>query len=117
MEGFFDAAKLVEAGCRNVGALMGATISEEQVERLLWIRIRLRFPHILLFLDRDQAGREGLRQVQQRLRHQDLPVRGFDWDQEISCNGKAAGPIPESIQDPADMSVKQLRSLRRQGII
>ena len=117
VEGFFDVAKLVEAGCRNVGALMGATISEEQIERLLWIRIRLRFPRILLFLDRDQAGRDGLRQVRQRLRRHDLPVSVFDWDQEVSFNGQAPEPIPESIQDPADMSVEQLCTLRRQGII
>ncbi|TNF46177.1 IS21 family transposase [bacterium] len=117
VEGFFDVAKLVEAGCRNVGALMGTTISAEQIERLAWIRTRVRFPHILLFLDRDQAGRDGLRKVRQRLRHQDLPIRAFDWNQEVSCNGQAPEPIPESIQDPADMSVKQLRSLRRQGII
>ena len=117
VEGFFDVAKLVEAGCRNVGALMGATISPEQIERLAWIRIRVGFPHILLFLDRDQAGRDGLRQVQQRLRRHDLHVRVFDWDQEVSFNAQAPEPIPDSIQDPADMSVKQLRSLRLQGII
>jgi hypothetical protein len=34
VEGFFDVAKLVDAGCRNVGALMGAHISVEQIERL-----------------------------------------------------------------------------------
>jgi DNA primase len=117
VEGFFDVAKLVEAGCRNVGALMGAAISPEQIERLAWIRTRVCFPHILLFLDRDQAGRDGLRKVQQRLRRHDLSVRVFDWDLEVSFNGQTAEPIPESIQDPADMSVKQLRSLRRQGII
>ena len=117
VEGFFDVAKLVEAGCRNVVGLMGATISAEQIGRLAWIRIRVRFPHILLFLDRDQAGRDGLQQVRQRLHHQDLLVGVFDWDQEVSFNAQAPEPIPESIQDPADMSVKQLRSLRRQGII
>ena len=34
VEGFFDVAKLVQAGCRNVGALMGTSISAEQIERL-----------------------------------------------------------------------------------
>ena len=57
VEGFFDVAKLVEADCRNIGALM------------------------------------------------------------VSLNGQITELIPESIRDPADMSVEQLRSLRRKGII
>jgi hypothetical protein len=44
-------------------------------------------------------------------------VTVFDWDQKVSGNGQTAKLIPESIQDPADMSVDQLRALRRQGII
>jgi len=43
-------------------------------------------------------------------------VTVFDWNQEVSLNSQAAEPIPEPIQDPADMSVGQLRALRRQGI-
>jgi DNA primase len=107
----------VEADCRNVGALMGTAISTEQIERLVWIRTRVRFPHILLFLDRDQAGRDGIGQARERLRHHNLTVSVFDWDQKVSWNGQVAELIPESIQDPADMSVEQLRRLRRQGII
>jgi len=117
VEGFFDVAKLVEADCRNVGALMGTAISAEQIERLAWIRTRRWFPHILLFLDRDPAGRDGVRQARERLHHHNLAVTVFDWDQKVSCNGQGPELIPESIQDPADMSVEQLRSLRRQGII
>ncbi|MFH1147145.1 MAG: IS21 family transposase [Pseudomonadota bacterium] len=117
VEGFFDVAKLVEADCRNVGALMGTAISAEQIERLAWIRTRVGFPHILLFLDRDQAGRDGVQQARERLRHHNLAVTVFDWDQKVSCNGQVAERIPDSIQDPADMSVEQLRRLRRQGII
>ena len=113
----FRSAKLVEADCRNVGALMGSAISAEQIERLAWIRTRVRFPHILLFLDRDQAGRNGVRQAQERLRHHNLAVTVFDWDQKVFCNGQVADLIPHSIQDPADMSVEQLRRLRRQGVI
>jgi DNA primase len=116
VEGFFDVAKLVEANCRNVGALMGSAISAEQIERLAWIRSRVGFPYILLFLDRDQAGQDGVWQARQRLDHHKLAVTVFDWNQKVSWNGQIA-EIPESIQDPADMSVEQLRSLRRQGII
>jgi hypothetical protein len=75
------------------------------------------FPYILLFLDRDQAGQKGARQAQEQLHRYDLAVSVFDWDQKVSWNDQGAEPIPESIQDPADMSVEQLRHLRRQGII
>ena len=85
-------AKLVEADCRNVGALMGTAISAEQIERLAWIRTRVGFPHILLFLDRDQAGQNAMRQARERLRHHNLAVSVFDWDQEVSRNGQAAEP-------------------------
>ena len=116
-EGFFDVAKLVEAGCRNVVALMGSAISSEQIERLVWIHARVQFPRILLFLDRDPAGQRGVRQVRERLSRHGLSVTAFDWDQLATWNGQGAEPIPESIQDPADMSVEQLQTLRRQGIL
>ena len=117
VEGFFDAAKLVAAGCRNVAALMGSSISAEQIERLVWIRSRLHFPYIQLFLDRDEVGREAAHKIQERLGNHNLAVTVFDWNQEVSLNTQAAEPIPDTIQDPADMSVDQLRALRRQGII
>jgi DNA primase len=117
VEGLFDVAKLVEADIRNACALMGSAISAEQIERLAWIRGRVGFAHILLFLDRDQAGRDGAHRAQDRLRQQGLAVSVFDWDQEVSWSGQPAEPIAASIQDPADMSVVQLRHLRRQGII
>ena len=88
VEGFFDVAKLVEAGCRNVGALMGTHLSAEQIERLAWLRSRIRFPRIVLFLDRDQAGRNGARQMRERLRRHHFEVNVFDWDRNISWNGK-----------------------------
>lgn len=117
VEGFFDVAKLVEANCRNVGGLMGTAVSEQQIERLTWIRTHVGFSHILLFLDRDRAGRQAMQQVKERLRQLNLQVRVFDWDQKLSCNGQRAELIPESVQDPADMSVEQLRWLRSQRII
>jgi len=106
VEGFFDVAKLVEAGCRNVAALMGAHISTEQIERLAWIRSQVGFPRILLFLDRDAAGRNGACQVSDRLRQHSFEVSTFDWDRD---------QIPASAKDPADMSVEQLQTLRMQG--
>jgi transposase len=108
VEGFFDVAKLVEAGCRNVCGLMGAHISVDQIERLGWIRSRLGFSRIVLFLDRDKAGRNGARQVFELLHKYDFEVSIFDWDREL---------IPDAIKDPADMSVEQLQQLRLQGCI
>lgn len=107
VEGFFDVAKLVEAGYRNVGALMGAHISTEQIERLVWIRSRVGFSRIVLFLDSDEAGRKGARQALDRLRQYDLQVTVFDWDGD---------QIPDMIKDPADMSVEQLQSLHVRGV-
>ncbi len=117
VEGYFDVAKLVQAGYRNVGALMGSSISAEQIERLLWIRNRLQLPYILLFLDRDKAGQQAAGKIQQQLGRHKLAVTVFDWHQKVSVNGQSAEPIPQSSQDPADMTVGQLRALRSQGII
>ena len=110
-------AKLAEAGCRNVGALMGSHITSEQIERLEWIRPRIGFPRIVLFLDRDRAGREGAWQGAERLRRHNFEVSVFDWDLRMSWNAQGAELIPETTQDPADMPVEQLQSLRQQGII
>jgi 5S rRNA maturation endonuclease (ribonuclease M5) len=117
VEGFFDVAKLVQAGCRNVGALMGSSISAEQIQRLSWIRNRLQFPYILLLLDRDKAGQQAAGKIQQQLEHHKLAVRVFDWHQKVSVNGQSPEPIAASIQDPADMTLDQLRALRSQGIV
>ena len=117
VEGFFDVAKLVEAGCRNVVSLTGSNLSGEQIERLMWIHRRIRFDHILLFLDRDQAGTEGAQKAQQRLDGHDAEVSVFDWHQSIRWDHGQNNLIPQSIQDPADMSTNQLRCLRTQGII
>jgi transposase/5S rRNA maturation endonuclease (ribonuclease M5) len=117
VEGFFDVAKLVAAGCRNVGALMGSSISTEQIQRLLWIHNRLQLPRILLWLDRDRAGQQAAVKIQQQLEHHKLSVTVFDWHQKLSFNGQSPEPMPASIQDPADMTVGQLRAMRRQGII
>jgi transposase len=106
VEGFFDVAKLVEAGCRNAGALMGAHITAEQIERLEWIQSRVGFLRVVLFLDRDEAGRKGSCQALDQLRQHNFDVGIFDWD---------GHQIPDLVKDPADMSVEQLQRLRMQG--
>jgi 5S rRNA maturation endonuclease (ribonuclease M5) len=104
VEGFFDVAKMVEAGCRNIGALMGSHISTEQIERLEWIRSRIGFSRMVLFLDRDEAGQKGACRASELLRQHGFEVSVFDWNL-----------VPDSVKDPADMSVEQLRQLRMQG--
>jgi 5S rRNA maturation endonuclease (ribonuclease M5) len=117
VEGFFDVAKLIAAGCRNVGALMGTSISADQIQRLSWIRNRLQLPYILLLLDRDKAGQQAAGKIQQQLEHHRLAVRVFDWHQKVPVNGQSPEPIAATIQDPADMTIDQIRALRSQGII
>jgi DNA primase len=117
VEGFFDVAKLVEAGCHNVGALMGSHISADQIERLVWIQSRISFPRIVLFLDRDNAGRNGALQALERLQEHNLEVNVFDWDGNTPASAHGAEPIPDSIKDPADMPVERLQRLRGQGLI
>jgi transposase/5S rRNA maturation endonuclease (ribonuclease M5) len=104
VEGFFDVAKMVEAGSRNVGALMGSHISTEQIERLAWIRSRIGFSRIVLFLDRDEAGQKGACRAFELLHQHGFEVSVFDWNLG-----------PDSVKDPADMSVEQLRQLRMHG--
>jgi len=65
-----------------------------------------------LFLDRDQTGQQAAGKVRQQLEYHKLAVTMFDWNQKISLNGQLAEPIPPSIQDPADMTVDQLRAQR-----
>jgi 5S rRNA maturation endonuclease (ribonuclease M5) len=112
-EGFFDVAKLVEAGCRNAVALMGAAISEEQIERLVWMNEKVRFPRILLFLDRDQAGIKASQQICERLSNRGLSVDILDWEQWVPVDALQGG----AVRDPADMSLEQIRTLRKQRIL
>jgi DNA primase len=63
VEGFFDCMKVWQAGRENVIALMGSTISAEQVELLK------PFEKVILVLDGDQAGREGTVAIANALIH------------------------------------------------
>ena len=59
VEGFFDAAKVWQAGYRNVVALMGSSLSDVQAGLLpqhFWLG--------LLMLDGDSAGQAGYRSDQ-----------------------------------------------------
>jgi transposase len=117
VEGFFDVAALVGAGCLNVGALMGAQITEPQVERIKFIDSVVKIPKILMFLDRDAAGVSGTKKSIALLQKNGFEVEQFDWTQLFDRTDSIPVKIPSSIQDAGDMSLKQLRWLRQQGII
>jgi len=117
VEGFFDLAALVTAGCRNVGALMGAHISMEQIDRLKFIASQAPFGWINLFLDRDETGRKGALKSASMLRENGFVVKTFDWDQTFERPGCPPVTIKPDINDPADMSLDQLKYLRKQKII
>lgn len=117
VEGFFDVAALVEVGCLNVGALMGAHITAEQIDRLKFINARVPVPRITLFLDRDEAGRQGTQRAAALLEQNGFVVTAFDWDQVFNRPGLPPCRIGSHIKDPGDMSFTQIKWLRKQGII
>ncbi|MFH2092729.1 MAG: IS21 family transposase [Pseudomonadota bacterium] len=117
VEGFFDVATLVSAGCLNVGALLGAHISTEQVDRLKWLASHMEIKTINLFLDRDEAGRKGTIRAVALLKQNGFAVKMFDWDQKFERPGCLPLGINPLIKDPADLSLAQIKYLRKNEII
>lgn len=62
VEGYFDAMKVHQAGFPNVVALMGSKLTEQQEQLLIAATTRL-----TMFLDGDEPGRAGRRDIWQRL--------------------------------------------------
>ena len=117
VEGFFDAAALIEAGCLNVGALMGSCLTKEQVDRLKFITSCMDIPQITVFLDRDEAGKNGTAKAIGLLKNSGLMAEPFDWNQRFNKSDGSSVSIPNTICDPGDMSVAQIKWLRTQGKI
>lgn len=117
VEGFFDVAALVEVGCLNVGALMGAHITAEQIDRLKFINAHVPVPRITLFLDRDDAGRQGTKRAALLLEQSGFVVTTFDWDQVFTRRGLPPCRIGPHIKDPGDLSFTQIKWLRKQRMI
>jgi transposase len=117
VEGFFDAAALIEAGCLNVGALMGSFITEKQMDRLKFITSRIAIPKITVFLDKDEAGINGTAKAIGLLKNSGFVAETFDWNQTFYKSNGAPASIPDTICDPGDMSVAQIKWLRKQGKI
>jgi DNA primase len=76
VEGFFDAMKLHQHGCRKVVALMGSTMSTAQEELIR--KYTDRHSHVIVMLDEDEAGRSGREDIAARLaRFVFVKVHGF----------------------------------------
>jgi len=117
VEGFFDVAALVSAGCLNVGALMGSHITSGQIERLKFMASHLTIRDICLFLDRDEAGQKGSQRAVALLKQHGFSVKVFDWNRKFERLGCPPVGINLLFKDPADMSAVQLGYLRKHNII
>lgn len=118
VEGCFDVAKLVEAGIYNAVASFGAHLSEEQAKRLKFVADRLGVKEIVVWYDRDSAGREGAKKALETLRANDCEASAF-WGMHGSRVSKALHSVklPPLAKDPCEFSVEQLRSLREKGLV
>ena len=114
VEGAFDVAKCIEAGIKNVVATFGAYLSEEQAEKLRDALARLGASTVQIFYDRNAAGQHATAEALALLRGQSIEATTFDWNQQF---GRRNIPISETIQDPSDFSVEQLKWLREQGLV
>ena len=112
VEGAFDVAKCIEAGLKNVVASFGARLSERQAERLRDTLTQQSASHVRVFYDRDPAGQSATTEAITRLQELGVTAMAFDWRQSFKSPERSHIAIPESIQDPCNFSVKQLRWLR-----
>jgi DNA primase len=90
VEGFFDAAKVWQAGHRNVVALMGSSLSDRQADLL-----REHFRSAVLMLDGDSAGWSATEAITRRL----APIMKVD-----------AVPMSPGVQ-PDQLTPKEINSL------
>jgi DNA primase len=118
VEGCFDVAKLVEAGIYNAAAAFGAHLSVEQVERVKLLVDRLGVREVVVWYDRDKAGREGAAKALDLLRQSGLSA-SVVWGKRDSRLAQAAQAvkIAATAKDPCDLSVVELRALRAGDVI
>lgn len=117
VEGCFDVAKLVTANCLNVVAIFGSSLAAQQIEKLKLIAERLgQETTFLLWFDRDKAGMEGQNRALSLLVETGLKTTGFDWEKKFSKDGSMVG-FPDTVKDPCEFSIEQLKYLRKMKII
>ncbi len=118
VEGPFDVAKLVEAGIYNVAATFGAHLSEEQAGRIRllvdWLGVR----EVVVWYDRDKAGRKGAAKALELLKQRGL-MASVLWGKRDSRLAQAAQTvgIPAHSKDPCDLPVESLQALRAADVI
>lgn len=118
VEGCFDVAKLVEAGILNVGATFGAHLDQDQLPRLRQIADTTGVRSFRVWYDRDQAGTRGQRQAIERINAAgDVSADGFDWNVAFPSPTRGYVQIPDTLNDPGEFSVEQLRFLRQRSCI
>ena len=117
VEGCFDVAKCVEAGVKNVVASFGTSVSQAQIDKLHLLKEVLDAKEILVWFDRDKAGREAQELLVDTLQADQLPANGFDWGQKFHSNQRGEVSIPEDILDPCDLASYQIQWLRGSSAI
>jgi len=65
-------------------------------------------PRITLFLDRDEAGRQGTQMSAALLEQNGFDVTAFDWDQVFNLPGLPPCRVGSHSKDPGDTSFKTL---------
>lgn len=113
----FDVAKLVEAGIYNAVASFGAGISGWQIEKLLMLFESVWSKEVLVWFDRDKAGRVGSEKAWRLLKENWIDVRVFDWDRKFKSSQRQGVWFPSNIKDVCDFSVEQLGWLRGRGCV
>ena len=119
VEGCSDVAVNVEAGIKNVVASLKGELSYTQAQKLIRLAKKLKAPRILIWFDRDIAGQKGAEKIKEQALLADFQgkIDFFDWGILFEkADGQKVG-IEQKIQDPGNMSSRQLRYLRMKKII
>jgi DNA primase len=111
VEGCFDVAKCVEAGVKNVMASFGASLNPAQIIKLHLLKEIVGAKEILVWFDRDKPGTTAQAQAITALEADGLTVKGFDWDQTLRSDVRADIGIPDTVQDPGDLTAVQIQWL------
>ena len=117
VEGCFDVAKCVEAGIKNVVASFGTNLSQTQIDKLHLLKEVMNAQEIIIWFDRDKAGSQAQENQVDALKADGLPATGFDWNQKFQSDVRGSVAIPDTIQDPCDLWVRQIQWLREAKII
>lgn len=118
VEGCFDVAKLWAAGIKNVVATLEAHLCPDQLPRFELLSEMLGVERFLIWYDRDQDGgapvRQGGLNAVNFLRQSGYEASAFEWERHFPSSRRGAVPIPDSITDPCEFSIDQLRWLREE---